>query len=871
MKSVKVRQLFLNFFKKKQHSIVTSASIVVKGDPTLMFTNSGMNQFKPVFLGNEKPSDLRIANSQKCLRVSGKHNDLEEVGHDTYHHTMFEMLGNWSFGDYFKKEAIEWAWEFLTKELKLSKSNLYVTVFEGDPKASLERDRKSDELWRRWVEKDHIIDGNRKDNFWEMGEQGPCGPCSEIHIDLRSEKEKREIPGKNLVNKGHPKVVEIWNLVFIQFNRKADGKLENLPQNHIDTGMGLERLAMVLQNVNSTYDTDIFVSLINHIQRFDGVSYGKDETIDIAIRVIVDHVRAVAFSIADGQLPSNNGAGYVIRRILRRAIRYGYTFLHQKKPFIYELVDTLRQEMGDAYEELVTQNSLIKQVIRQEEKSFLKTIQEGIRRLEKLKSHSSDKIVDGAFAFELYDTYGFPVDLTQLILKESGFALDMDGFNQEMKKQKDRSRSASDKSLDDWVVLKESIESEFVGYDQSASVCSIVRYRKIKTKKGGFYQIVLNRTPFYAESSGQIGDIGVLKSGNDQVSVFDTKNENGIIVHYTKTLPKDLHANLEAIIDVSRRKNIEANHSATHLLHQALQYFLGSHVEQKGSLVKAELLRFDFSHFQKVGPEKLEKIEAFINRQIEENIPLQEKREASKEEAISEGAIALFGEKYGDYVRTVRFGESIEFCGGSHVPSTSSIWHFKIISESAISSGVRRIEAITGKAVKEYFEKVDQELGSIKLLIQKKENIAEFVQKMWDENAQLKAQIKAFTLEKEARIKERIANQSKTFGTVEFIASKTNLDAKSLKNISFQLGKDHDNLFLLLTGMQSDKAFLSLYISSRLAEEKSLHAGKIMKQLGKHINGGGGGQSFYATAGGKNINGVKKALEEARTMIESLQ
>ena len=870
MKSIRIRQLFFDFFKNKNHAVAPSAPIVIKNDPTLMFTNSGMNQFKPIFLGNEKPSVLRVANSQKCLRVSGKHNDLEEVGHDTYHHTMFEMLGNWSFGDYFKKEAIEWAWEFLTKELKISKSDLYITVFGGDPKQGLEPDKQSYELWSKWVEKSRIIDGNRKDNFWEMGTQGPCGPCSEIHIDLRDEKEKVKISGKDLVNKNHPQVIELWNLVFIQFNRKADGKLDPLAQKHIDTGMGLERLVMVLQKTASTYDIDVFASLIDHVHRLTGIPYGREKVTDIAIRVVVDHLRAVAFSIAEGQLPSNSTAGYVIRRILRRAIRYGYTFLNQKESFIYELVDTLIQEMGEAYNELIIQKSLVKQVIHQEEKSFLKTIQEGILRLEKLKALSADKKVDGALAFELYDTYGFPVDLTQLILKESGFVLDMDGFDREMKKQKERSRSCSSKSLDDWVVLKESGESRFIGYDYFTSACSIVRYRKAKTKKDDFYQIVLNQTPFYAEGGGQVGDTGVLKNNNDMVYVLDTKNENGMMVHYTKTLPKDIHADLEAIIDLSRRKNIEANHSATHLLHQALRNFLGCHIEQKGSLVKAEYLRFDFSHFKKVGADELEKIESFVNRLIEENLPLLEKRKAHKEEAISEGAIALFGEKYGDCVRSVRFGESIELCRGTHVPSTSSIWHFKIVSESAISSGVRRVEAITGKAAQKYFEKVEQEFYSIKALIKKKDNIAVFVKKIQDENAHLKTQIEAFTLEKESRFKEQITNQSTIIGTVEFIASKTDLDAKSLKNISFQLGKDHDNLFLLLASMQSDKALLSLYISSQLAQRKSLHAGKIIQLLGKHINGQGGGQSFYATAGGKNTNGVIKALEQARIMIESL-
>ena len=872
MKSVKIRRLFIDFFKKKQHSIVASAPIVVKGDPTLMFTNSGMNQFKSIFLGNEKPSALRIANSQKCLRVSGKHNDLEEVGHDTYHHTMFEMLGNWSFGDYFKEEAIEWSWEFLTKKLTIPKSDLYVTVFKGNLKAGLEPDEESYKFWSKWVEKDHIVEESEKYNFWEMGNQGPCGPSSEIHIDLRGEKEKAEIPGKDLINKDHPKVIEIWNLVFMQFNRKADGSLENLPKKHIDTGMGLERLAMIIQNVESTYDTDIFTSLINDVYKLTAKPYGKDKNTDIAIRVIVDHLRAVAFSIADGQLPSNNGAGYVIRRILRRAIRYGYTFLNKKEPFIYELIDTLSREMGTYYEELVTQNSLIKQVVCREEKSFLKTIQEGIHRLEKVKKeNSTDEIIDGKIAFELYDTYGFPLDLTMLILKESGFALDVEGFNLAMKKQKDRSRFASVQFLDDWVlVLKDSIHSEFVGHDCYISICSIVQYRKVKNQKAEFYQIVLDRTPFYAEGGGQVGDIGVLRNENEKIDVFDTKNENGIIVHYAKKLPKDMYAKLEAIIDYPRRRKIEANHSATHLLHQALRQTLGKHVEQKGSLVRAESLRFDFSHFEKIGDEDLKKIQDFVNRQIEEDIPLQEKKEIPKEKALSEGALALFGEKYESSVRVVGFGKSIELCGGTHVSSISLIWHFKIVFEGAISSGVRRIEAITGITAKEYFKKVDRELESIGKLVQKKDNIANFVKKIQEENIRLKAQIKNLTLEKEARIKKQIADQSKTIGDIRFIASKTDLDAKSLKNISFKLGKEYDDLFLLLTGMQSSKALLSLYISNRLSEAKSLDAGKIIKQLGKHINGEGGGQSFYATAGGKNISGLKKAMEEALIMIESL-
>ncbi len=705
MKSQEIRSKFLEFFKSNQHLIVPSAPMVLKDDPTLMFVNSGMAPFKEYFLGNAQPKNKRIADTQKCLRVSGKHNDLEEVGYDTYHHTLFEMLGNWSFGDYFKKEAIAWAWELLTEVYGIDKDILYVTVFEGDKEDDVEMDKEALNFWKAIVPEDRILFGNKKDNFWEMGEQGPCGPCSEIHVDIRSEEEKAKISGRELVNKDHPQVVEIWNLVFIQYNRKADGSLENLPNKHIDTGMGFERLCMVLQGVQSNYDTDVFTPIIREIETITNTEYGKSTEIDVAIRVIADHLRAVAFSIADGQLPSNTGAGYVIRRILRRAVRYGFTFLNKKEPFIYRLIDVLSEKMGPAFPELKSQKQLIENVIKEEEASFLRTLDQGLVLLNRIVEESKSKTISGEKAFELYDTYGFPIDLTALILNEKGLALDEKGFNEELQKQKNRSRAASEMSTGDWTVLSNDAEEEFIGYDTLEAQVRITRYRKVTSKKDGeLYQLVFNLTPFYPEGGGQVGDKGYLEDVHgDVVYIIDTKKENNVIIHFAKNLPKHLNETFKAVVDAKQRYRTQCNHSATHLLHQALREVLGDHVEQKGSAVHSKSLRFDFSHFAKLTAEELRDVENFVNSRIEGKLPLQENRNVPMEQAMEEGAMALFGEKYGDTVRTIRFGQSIELCGGTHVKNTADIWHFKIVSESAIASGIRRIEAITNDAVKDFY------------------------------------------------------------------------------------------------------------------------------------------------------------------------
>ncbi len=870
MKSQEIRKQFLKFFNSKQHLIVPSAPMVLKNDPTLMFTNSGMAPFKEYFLGNGTPEQNRIADSQKCLRVSGKHNDLEEVGYDTYHHTMFEMLGNWSFGDYFKKEAISWAWELLTEVFKIDKDILYVTVFEGDEKDGTKMDTEAYDLWKQHISEDRILKGNKKDNFWEMGEQGPCGPCSEIHVDIRSASERAKIDGKTLINEDHPQVVEIWNLVFMQFNRKADGSLEDLPAKHIDTGMGFERLCMVLQNVQSNYDTDVFTPLIREIETITNTTYSKDEKTDIAIRVIADHVRAVAFAIADGQLPSNNGAGYVIRRILRRAIRYGYSFLNTKEPFIYKLSDTLSHQMGEAFPEIKKQENLIHNVIKEEENSFLRTLDQGLLLLNSVIETTKGTSISGKKAFELYDTYGFPLDLTQLIAREKGYTIDEKEFSAEMKKQKDRSRNASASETSDWVVLIDDETEEFIGYDCLKADVKLTRYRKVHTKKeGDQYQLVFNMTPFYPEGGGQVGDKGFLEMTNgDVIYITDTKKENNVIIHFAKNLPKNIHETFKAVVNSETRALSASNHTATHLLHQALRTILGTHVEQKGSLVNPNHLRFDFSHFSKVDKDQLIEIEEFVNARIRENILLEEKRNIPMQQAIDEGAIALFGEKYGDSVRMVGFGKSKELCGGTHVAQTSDIWHFKIKSESAVASGIRRIEAITNMAVGKYFEMIEKNYSEVKQLLKNPKDIVKSVTSLQDENTALKKQIEQLLKDKAKNLKGELKNQLKEINGVNFLATKVDLDPNSIKNLLFEIGGEVNNLFMLCaTAPSNEKAMLTCYISKNLVSERDYDAGKVVRELGKYIHGGGGGQKFFATAGGKNPNGIPEALEKAKEYL----
>lgn len=870
MTSQDIRKTFLEFFKSKKHSIVTSAPMVIKDDPTLMFTNAGMNQFKEFFLGNGDPKSSRVTDTQKCLRVSGKHNDLEEVGIDTYHHTMFEMLGNWSFGDYFKEEAIAWAWELLTEVYKVNKDNLYVTIFEGDASEGLERDTEAYDFWKNHISEDRILNGNKKDNFWEMGAQGPCGPCSEIHVDLRSKEEKDKVSGAELVNEDHPQVVEIWNLVFMQFNRKADGSLEKLPAQHVDTGMGFERLCMVLQDKTSNYDTDAFTPLIKEIETITATTYGSSEKTDIAIRVISDHVRAVAFSIADGQLPSNTGAGYVIRRILRRGIRYGFTFLNTKEPFIYKLVKTLTKQMGDAYPELVKQENLIYNVIKEEESSFLRTLDQGLVLLDNIIEKSKSKEISGKKAFELYDTYGFPIDLTSLILRERGFSLNEAEFDAELKKQRDRSREATKTETGDWVTLIDDAEQEFIGYDHLEAQVKLTRYRKVENKKDGeMYQLVFNLTPFYAEGGGQVGDKGYLESPDgDVVYIVDTKKENNLVVHFTKNLPKHPEATFKAVVDSKQRMRSASNHTATHLLHQALRSVLGTHVEQKGSMVHSGNLRFDFSHFSKVSAEELTQVEDFVNARIREKLPLEEQRYIPHQKALDEGAIALFGEKYGDAVRTIRFGKSMELCGGTHVNNTSEIRHFKIISEGAVASGIRRIEAISNDAVDTYYAKQNQILEDVKSILKNPQDTVKAVSSLQEENSELKKQVEQLLKDKAKHLKAELKQELETINGINVLAKEIDLDAGSMKDLAFEIGGEVDNLFLVFGSNHNGKALLSCYISKNLVAEKDLNAGKIIRDLGKHIKGGGGGQPFFATAGGKNPDGISAALQASKDIIK---
>ena len=871
MKSQDIRNTFLEFFKKKQHQIVPSAPMVLKNDPTLMFVNSGMAPFKEYFLGNSKPKSNRISDTQKCLRVSGKHNDLEEVGYDTYHHTLFEMLGNWSFGDYFKKEAIAWAWELLTEVYGIDKDILYVTVFEGsDDRDSLEMDTEAYDIWKKYIAEDRILKGNKKDNFWEMGEQGPCGPCSEIHVDIRSAEEKEKVDGKSLVNMDHPQVVEIWNLVFMQYNRKANGSLENLPNKHIDTGMGFERLCMVLQDVKSNYDTDVFTPIIREIETITNSDYGKDNEIDIAIRVISDHVRAVAFSIADGQLPSNTGAGYVIRRILRRAIRYGFTFLDTKEPFIYRLVDVLSKKMGKAFPELKAQKHLIENVIKEEEASFLKTLEQGLILLNRIVEETKDDTISGEKAFELYDTYGFPIDLTALILFEKNLKLDHKGFEKHLQEQKNRSRKAGEMSTDDWTVLINDTEQEFVGYDILEAKVKITKYRKITSKKDGeMYQLVFNLTPFYAEGGGQVGDKGYLQDTHgDVVYIVDTKKENNEIIHFTKNLPDHLEEVFEAVVDQKQRHRTECNHTATHLLHQALREILGEHVEQKGSAVHSKYLRFDFSHFSKLTVEQLRDVENFVNARIEGKLSLEENRSVPMETAIEDGAMALFDEKYGDTVRTIKFGQSIELCGGTHVNNTSDIWHFKIRSEGAVASGIRRIEAITNDAVKDFYFENNRAYFEMKDMLNNVQEPVKALQSLQEENNDLKKQVEQLLKDKAKNLKGDLENEISEVNGVQFLAKKVDLDAGGIKDLCFELGQNTDNLFLLFGSQANGKAILSCYISKELVASKGFNAGTIVRKLGKYIQGGGGGQPFFATAGGKNPDGINAALNAVKSYIE---
>jgi alanyl-tRNA synthetase len=843
-----------------------------------MFNNSGMAQFKEFFLGNGTPKSNRITDTQKCLRVSGKHNDLEDVGFDTYHHTMFEMLGNWSFGDYFKKEALPWAWEFLTVVLKLDKDRLYVSVFEGSTEDNVPFDQDAWDIWKQFVPEDRIILGNKKDNFWEMGDQGPCGPCSEIHIDLRSDAERNEVSGRSLVNADHPQVVEIWNNVFMEFNRKADGSLEKLPAQHVDTGMGFERLCMAMQNVTSNYDTDVFTPLIAKVEEITGLKYTSNEVkniteeqnkTNIAIRVVVDHVRAVAFAIADGQLPSNTGAGYVIRRILRRAIRYGFTFLDTKEPFINKLVEVLANQMGEFFPEIKSQQQLVTNVIREEEASFLRTLEQGIQLLENVMVNTSGKEVSGEKAFELYDTFGFPIDLTALILRERGFSLDEAGFEAELQKQKARSRAASEVSTEDWSVLIPGNVETFVGYDQTENATKITRIRKVDSKKDGIlYQIVLDNTPFYPEGGGQVGDKGILVSANETIDIIDTKKENNLILHFAKQLPENVNATFTAKVNTDLRTSTSKNHSATHLMHLALRTILGTHVEQKGSLVNPNYLRFDFSHFSKVSDAELRLVENSVNAQIEAQLQLVEHRNIPIKEALDKGAMALFGEKYGDTVRMIEFGESKELCGGIHVKNTADIWHFKIISEGAVAAGIRRIEAITGDAVKAFYTNQENTLSEIKEVLKNPQDILKSVASLQDDNAKLKKQIEQLVKEKIDGLSANLVSEFQDVNGINFIAKQVDLSMSATKDLTQAIGTSKPNSFVVLASVEEGLPNIHCYISKELVANKGLNAGTVIRELGKYIDGNGGGQPFFASGKGKNTNGIASVLENAVNFVK---
>ncbi|MEP6931094.1 MAG: alanine--tRNA ligase [Flavobacterium sp.] len=873
MKSQDVRKQFLDFFKSNGHLIVPSAPIVLKDDPTLMFNNSGMAQFKEYFLGNGTPKSKRIADTQKCLRVSGKHNDLEDVGFDTYHHTMFEMLGNWSFGDYFKKQAINWAWTLLTDVYKIPKENLYVSVFEGSKEDNVPFDQEAWDIWKTLIDEDRIILGNKKDNFWEMGDQGPCGPCSEIHVDLRSEEEKTLVSGKSLVNNDHPQVVEIWNNVFMEFNRKADGSLEKLPAQHVDTGMGFERLCMALQGKTSNYDTDVFTPLIEKVEQITGLKYTSDEIkniseeqnkTNIAIRVIVDHVRAVAFAIADGQLPSNTGAGYVIRRILRRAIRYGFTFLNTKEPFINKLVEVLANQMGEFFPEIKAQQQLVTNVIREEEASFLRTLDQGLQLLDNVIAQTKNAEISGAKVFELYDTFGFPKDLTALILKEKGFSYNEEEFEVELQKQKTRSRAASEVSTEDWSVLIPGNVETFVGYDQLENDVKITRIRKVDSKKDGIlYQIVLDNTPFYPEGGGQVGDKGTLVSANETIEIIDTKKENNLILHFAKQLPENINAAFTAKVNPELRFDSQSNHSATHLMHQALRTILGTHVEQKGSLVNPNYLRFDFSHFSKVTDGELQQVEDFVNARIQEQLPLIERRNIPIQQALDEGAMALFGEKYGDAVRAIKFGDSIELCGGTHVKNTAEIWHFKIKSEGAVAAGIRRIEAITNQGVKDYFAKQESTLQEINDTLKNPQDTIKAVVSLQEDNAKLKKQIEQLLKEKVGALKTVLEKDFQEVNGINFLAKQVDLSMASTKDLAAALGSSKPDSFVFLASVEDGLPNIHCYISKELVAAKNLNANAVIKELGKYIEGNGGGQPFFASGKGKNVNGISEALSKA--------
>jgi len=871
MNSKQIRQTFLDFFASKEHAIVPSAPMVVKNDPTLMFTNAGMNQFKDIFLGNSPATHLRVADTQKCLRVSGKHNDLEEVGHDTYHHTMFEMLGNWSFGNYFKKEAIGWAWELLVDVYKIPVDKLYVTIFEGDSKDGVPMDTEAHDLWRQYLPEDRILKGNKKDNFWEMGESGPCGPCSEIHVDIRNEDEKAKIPGRDLVNEGHPQVIEIWNLVFIQFNRKANGQLEELPARHVDTGMGFERLCMVIQGKQSNYDTDVFQNVITEIGHLAGKRYGADEKSDIAMRVIADHLRAISFAITDGQLPSNNKAGYVIRRILRRAVRYGYTFLGFRKPFIHQLVKVLTDNMGAAFPELIKQQELVVNVIREEEDSFLRTLETGIKLLDNIIEDTKKKNgteVDGKVAFELYDTFGFPLDLTELILREQGLTVNRVEFELAMEEQKTRSRSATQLETGDWFELQQSGGEGFVGYDMLETKVKINRYRKVKGKKGEFFQLVFNTTPFYAESGGQVGDSGTIEFDGNKVEIFDTVKENNLTVHLSKTLPANPEAIFTAVVNQKNRRLTENNHTATHLLDHALREVLGNHIEQKGSLVSPDSLRFDFNHFQKVTEEELARIQHRVNELIRANDKRDERRNVPIAEAEKMGAIALFGEKYGEQVRVIRFGESVELCGGCHVESTGTIGQFIILSEGSISAGVRRIEAITADKADEYINDHLKSLKEVASLFNNPADLKSAVEDLFTKYNTLAKQVEAFEKENAGKIKKELLHKVESISGINFLAQQLTVDnAAMIKDIAFQLKGEIENLVLILAAEIDGKANVHVMISENLVKERGLNAGTMIRELAKAVNGGGGGQPFYATAGGKEPSGIPQLLSNARKLI----
>ena len=870
MDSGSVRRIFLRFFESKGHLIVPSAPIVLKNDPTLLFTNSGMVQFKDNFLGNTRPKSNRIADTQKCLRVSGKHNDLEEVGIDTYHHTMFEMLGNWSFGDYFKKDAIAWAWELLTEEYKLPKDRLYVTVFEGDPGERLGFDEEAFQYWRNILPEDRILRGNKKDNFWEMGEMGPCGPCSEIHIDLRSDEEVALHEGKSLVNTGHPQVVEIWNLVFMEFNRRADGSLEKLPAQHVDTGMGFERLCMAIQKKTSNYDTDVFTPLLEYISRAAGVGYKTSEHTDIAMRVMADHVRAVAFAIADGQLPSNTGAGYVIRRILRRAVRYAFTFLNFNNPFLHELVAVLADQMREAFPELHAQKDYVSKVIFEEETSFLRTLEKGLKRIDLIQSELKGNTISGEQAFELYDTFGFPFDLTSLIARERGFSVDEAGFRSEMEKQKSRSRADAVKETGDWIQIGEDEKTEFIGYDHLSSAVRIVKYRKVRQKNKELYQLVFDKTPFYAESGGQVGDTGYISGKGEKISIIDTKKENELIIHFAETLPGDVEQSFEAVVDSRQRLPTMNNHSATHLLHAALREVLGKHVEQKGSLVNSGILRFDFSHFAAMTPEEVQRVEEIVNSKIRENIKLDEKRNVPIEKAKGLGAMALFGEKYGEFVRVITFdpGFSVELCGGTHVPATGNIGLFKIISESSVAAGVRRIEAITGEAAEKYVRDQLGLLEEVRRMLRNPKDVVTSLKTLADEKHLLEKKLEILHGERANQIKNELALKAvKNNGHTLIIEKVTVPNADTLKNIAYALRNQFDDLLLVLAADVDHKPQVTVMIGDKLLQTKKFHAGNMVKELAREIEGGGGGQPFFATAGGKNLNGLNGVLVKAREII----